>query len=264
MIASRTSFPGLERDATFVLHDGSRALSCAVALVAAPLAALEADARDILSPEEQALLTDRLAPARRQSFLAGRRAAKNALSVLAPGVSIGEIKVLPGLLQQPVAFVPGRSNLQVTLSHAGTAAIAVAHPEACPMGVDLERAAQEQQSALGEQTTPRERALAQAMLPYDEHQRLLLLWCLKEALSKALRCGLTVPFRLLEVASLVPLPGGVRARFENFTQYEGTAFCAAPLAVALVLPHTVRWQSADGAASPHILQDWLREAAPLG
>jgi 4'-phosphopantetheinyl transferase len=264
MMASRISFPGLERDAKFVLHEGSRSLNCAVSLVAAPLAALEADAPYILSPAEQALLTDRLAPVRRQSFLAGRRAAKNALSVLAPGVSIREISVLPGLLQQPVAFVPGRSNLQVTLSHAGTAAIAVAHPEACPMGVDLEQAAPEQQSALGEQTTPRERALAQAVLPYDEHQRLLLLWCLKEALSKALRCGLTVPFNLLEVASLVPLPGGVRARFENFTQYEGIAFCEAPFFLAAVLPHTVRWQSPAATAPPQILREWLRDIAAFG
>ncbi|MBB5046065.1 4'-phosphopantetheinyl transferase [Rhodopseudomonas rhenobacensis] len=264
MMASGAAFPGIERGATFVLHEGSRTLSCAASLVAAPLAALEADARDVLGPDEQALLTDRLAPSRRQSFLAGRRAAKTALSVLAPGVSLREISVLPGLLQQPVAVVPGRSNLQVTLSHAGTAAIAVAHPEACPMGVDLERAAPEAQSALGEQTTPRERALAQAVLPYDEHQRLLLLWCLKEALSKALRCGLTVPFRLLEVASLVPLPGGVRARFENFTQYEGIAFCEAPFTLALVLPHSVRWQSTDAADSPQILREWLSDVAAVG
>jgi 4'-phosphopantetheinyl transferase len=234
-----------------------------MSLVAAPLAALEASARDILSPAEEALLTDRLAPARRQSFLAGRRAAKGALSLLAPGVLSRDISVLPGLLQQPVVSVPGRSNLQVTLAHAGTAAIAVAHPEACPMGVDLERAAPGQQSALSEQTTPRERALAQTAVPSDEHQRMLLLWCLKEALSKALRCGLTVPLSLLEVASLVPLPGGARARFENFTQYEGIAFCAAPFCLALVVPHMVRWDGPDGAASPQILRDYLREVAHL-
>ena len=82
---------------------------------------------------------------------------------------------------------------------------------------------------------------------------MLLLWCLKEALSKALRCGLTVPFGLLEVASLVPLPGGVRARFENFSQYEGIAFCAAPFCLALVMPHTARWEAPDEAASSQML-----------
>ncbi|WP_444770504.1 4'-phosphopantetheinyl transferase family protein [Rhodopseudomonas sp. NSM] len=254
---------GFERGAIVLLHEGGRTLRCAISLVDAPLPALEEATRDILGPEEESLLTDRLAPARRQSLLAGRRAAKNALCLLAPGVPARDISVLPGLLQQPVACVPGRSNLQVTLAHAGTAAMAVAHPEACPMGIDLERAAPEQQSALIEQTTPRERALAQTVLPYDEHQRLLLLWCLKEALSKALRCGLTVPFSLLEIASLAPLPGGVRARFENFTQYEGVAFCAPPLSAALVMPHTVRWESAGGAASPQMLHDWLREIVAL-
>ncbi len=264
MTQSRTTLAGFERDATFLLREGRRTLRCAFAMVAAPLAALEAAAPDMLGPEEAALLTDRLAPSRRQSFLAGRRAAKSALGLLAPGVPGRNISVLPGLLQQPVACVPGRSNLQVTLAHAGNAAIAVAHPEACPMGVDLERAAPEQQSALSEQTTPRERALAQTVMPYDEHQRMLLLWCLKEALSKALRCGLTVPFGLLEVASLVALPGGVRARFENFSQYEGIAFCAAPFSLALVMPHTARWEGPDEAASSQMLRDCLGQVATLG
>lgn len=264
MTEARTTFAGFERNGAILLREGSRALPCAFAVVAAPLAELEATVRDMLSPEEAALLTDRLAPIRRQSFLAGRRAAKSALGLLAPGVPGRNVSVLPGLLQQPVVCVPGRSNLQVTLAHAGTAAIAIAYPEACPMGVDLERAAPEQQSALSEQTTPRERALAQTVLPYDEHQRLLLLWCLKEALSKALRCGLTVPFGLLELASLAPLPGGVRARFENFSQYEGIAFCAAPFCLALVMPHTVRWESPDEVASFQLFRDCLKEVASLG
>jgi 4'-phosphopantetheinyl transferase len=101
-------------------------------------------------------------------------------------------------------------------------------------------------------------------MPYDEHHRMLLLWSLKEALSKALRCGLTVPFCLLEVSSLVRLPGGVRARFENFSQYEGFAFCAAPFSLALVMPHTVRWEGLDEAASSQILRDCLGEVASLG
>lgn len=249
------------REAAFNLHVGGRTLACAMSLVAAPLEALDAAVPERLALEEAALLTERLAPARRQSLLAGRWAAKNALGILAPGTAARDIRILPGLFGQPVATLPGRANLQVTLAHAGNAALAVAHPESCPMGVDLERATPEQLGALREQTTPGERERAHAALPSDEAQRLLLLWCLKEALSKALRCGLTVPFRLLEVASLAPLPGGVRARFENFAQYEGTACTAGPFALAVVHPHMAQWEDGNGPAPPVLLQDWLAELA---
>lgn len=248
---------GFAREAAFALHAGGRTLSCAMSLVAAPLEELEAGAPGWLAPDEAALLTKRLAPARRQSLLAGRWAAKNALGLLAPGIAARDMCILPGLFGQPVAALPGRSNLQVTLAHAGGAALAVAHPESCPMGVDLEHALPEQLGALREQATARERESAAAALPFDEPQRLLLLWCLKEALSKALRCGLTVPFNLLEVASLEPLPGGARARFENFAQYEGIAFAAAPFALAVVRPHMAQWKGGDEFASLFVLRDWL-------
>lgn len=249
--------PVFAREAAFALQAGGRTLACAMSLVSAPLEALEAAAANWLAPEEEALLTERLAPARRQSLLAGRWAAKNALGLLAPGIAARDIHILPGLFEQPVATLTGRANLQVTLAHAGGAALAVAHPESCPMGVDLERAAPEHLGALSEQTTARERERAHAALAFDEPQRLLLLWCLKEALSKALRCGLTVPFGLLEVTSLAPLPGGVRARFENFAQYEGIAFAAAPFALAVVHPHMAQWEGGEGGASPLRLHDWL-------
>ncbi len=60
-------------------------------------------------------------------------------------------------------------------------------------------------------------------MPGEEGLQLLLLWSLKEALSKALRTGLTVPFALLETTHhLSPVPGGVTAQFANFAQYVGT------------------------------------------
>ena len=77
------------------------------------------------------------------------------------------------------------------------------------------------------------------------------LWCLKEALSKALRCGLTVPLELLAVGSVEPHPIVLWAGFANFAQYRGLSLVAGDLAAALVLPKTVTlaldtaaWQAA--------------------
>ncbi|MPT22091.1 MAG: 4-phosphopantetheinyl transferase family protein [Starkeya sp.] len=257
--------PGsFRRAAPFALEVDGRRFDGAMALVAAPLAELEAAAPDDLAPDEAALLTERLAPARRQSLLAGRRAAKDALSLLAPELDRRDIRVLPGLFGQPVVTMPGRANVQVTLAHAGAAALALAHPEACPMGVDLECFVPAHLGALREQTTAREREAVRVAMPDDEGQQLLLLWSLKEALSKALRTGLTVPFALLEVSHLSPVPGGLTAQFANFAQYEGIAFAADPLVAAVVRPRLALWREGEGSASPFRLQEWLGALATLG
>lgn len=263
-MAAPTTPGSFRRAAPFALEGDGRRFDGAMALVAAPLAELEAAAPGELAPEEVALLTERLAPARRQSLLAGRRAAKDALGLLAPELGRRDIRILPGLFGQPVVTVPGRANVQVTLAHSGEAALAVAHPEACPMGVDLERFVPAHLGALREQTTAREREAVRAALPGDEGLPLLLLWSLKEALSKALRTGLTVPFTLLEVIHLSPVPGGVTAQFANFAQYEGIAFAADPFVAAVVRPRMALWQERDGGAVPVRLRDWLGALATLG
>lgn len=262
-MTARGAPAGFARAATFALDAEGRGFHCAMALVAAPLEELEAAARDLLAPEEAALLTERLAPARRQSLLAGRWAAKKALGLLAPDVAPRDIRILPGVFGQPVVSLPDRANVQVTLAHAGRAALALAHPESCPMGIDLERARPETLSALNDQATPREREAMRTVLPGDEAQRLLLLWCLKEALSKALRTGLTVPFALLEVARLAPVPGGVEAQFANFAQYQGLALAAGPFALAVVRPRMAQWEEGGGTVSRDLLRNWLCELAAL-
>lgn len=257
--------PGsFRRAAAFTLEGDGRNFGGAMALVAAPLAELEAAAPGELAPEEAALLTEHLAPARRQSLLAGRRAAKDALGLLAPELDPRDIRILPGLFGQPVVAMPGRANVQVSLAHADRAAFAIAHPEACPMGVDLERFVPAHLGALREQTTAREREAMRAAAPGEEGQQLLLLWSLKEALSKALRTGLTVPFPLFEVTHLSPVPGGVTAQFANFAQYEGIAFAAAPFVAAVVRPRLALWSERDGSALPDRLRDWLGALATLG
>ncbi|WP_245431117.1 4'-phosphopantetheinyl transferase family protein [Rhodoplanes roseus] len=206
-------------------------------------------------------MTARLAPRRRHSLLAGRRAAKLALRHVLPGTASRSVRILPGVLDQPVVSGGGAENLQVTLSHAGSLAVAVAHAEACPIGVDLDLPSPEHRAALFEQTSETERRLAAAALDVDEDRRLITLWCLKEALSKALRCGLTVPFGVLEIASLVREGQGVRAQFVNFGQYVGLGVCTAGPSFAVVMPRTVAWTLADGSDPMTTTAQWLAEAA---
>ncbi|WP_232629555.1 4'-phosphopantetheinyl transferase family protein [Methylobacterium sp. Leaf118] len=229
----------LVRQLPLALTAPSGAGRAGLALAAAPLGWLDAHRAGILHPDEEALLTDRLHARRRHGLLVGRYAAKRALAVLHPDRDPRGFAIRPGVLEQPVLSAEGLGNLGVSLSHAGPVAVAIAFPEGCPMGIDLERARPDLVPLLLDQTLPAERQCLAACLDAPEAERLTRLWCLKEALSKALRCGLTVPTALLAVGGIERSAQGLVATFANFAQYQGLSFAAGDLAAALVWPRTV-------------------------
>ncbi|MGA4553466.1 4'-phosphopantetheinyl transferase family protein [Methylorubrum aminovorans] len=212
-------------------------MQAALALACAPLDWLDAHRAGFLHADEEALLTDRLHARRRHGLLIGRYAAKCALAALRPDLDPRALAIRPGVLEQPVlSGASSEQNLGISLSHAGPVAVAVAFPEACPMGIDLEWIRPANVALLTSQTHAAERRLLAAHLAVPEAERLTRLWCLKEALSKALRCGLTVPLDLLAVGGVEAKATGLGATFANFAQYQGLSLAAGNLAAALVLP----------------------------
>jgi len=232
-----------------------------LALASAPLDWLDAHRGGFLHPDEAALLTDRLHARRRHGLLIGRYAAKCALAALKPDLDPRDLAIRPGVLEQPVLSGAGVENLGISLSHAGPVAVAVVFPEACPMGIDLERIQPANVALLARQTTAVERRHLAARLDAPEAERLTRLWCLKEALSKALRCGLTVPLELLAVGSVVAEPPGLGVTFANFAQYRGLSLGAGDLAAALVLPRPPAVALAVDAAAWEDLRAGLADAA---
>ncbi len=236
-------------------------LQAALALASAPLGWLDAHRAGFLHGDEEALLTDRLHARRRHGLLIGRYAAKCALAALRPDLDPRALAIRPGVLEQPVLSGARPENLGISLSHAGPAAIAVAFPEACPMGVDLEWIRPANVALLTRQTTADERRLLADHLGGPEAERLTRLWCLKEALSKALRCGLTVPLDLLAVGSVEAGPAGLGVTFAHFAQYRGLSVAAGGLAAALVLPRPPAATLAIDAAEWAAFREALAEAA---
>lgn len=239
-------------------------MQAVLALASAPLDWLDAHRGGFLHGDEEALLTDRLHARRRHGLLIGRYAAKCALAALRPDLDPRALAIRPGVLEQPVLSGAGGENLGISLSHAGPVAVAVAYPEACPMGIDLERIRPANVALLTRQTNAAERRLVAARLDAPEAERLTRLWCLKEALSKALRCGLTVPLELLAVGSAEAGPPGLGVTFANFAQYRGLSLAAGDLAAALVLPRPPAVTLALDAAAWEDFRRALTEAAARG
>ena len=236
-------------------------LQAALALASAPLDWLDAHRRGFLHGDEEALLTDRLHARRRHGLLVGRYAAKCALAALRPDLDPRVLAIQPGVLEQPVLSGLGIGNVGISLSHAGAVAVALAFPEACPMGIDLERIRPDNVALLTRQTTADERRLLADHLGGPEAERLTRLWCLKEALSKALRCGLTVPLDLLAVGRVEAGPTGLGVTFAHFAQYRGLSLATGDLAAALVLPRPPAVTLAIDAAEWAAFREALAEAA---
>jgi len=201
----------------------------------ASLPDLVAKKSEFLSEAELQYFQPLRAEARQRSFLLGRCCVKEALAACT-GLSDREAwEVYPGVFQQPVLRGPGTQNLQTSLSDSGTAGVAVLHPEAHPMAVDIERINGDRREAVQSQMTAAEQALVIGLAGRPE-ENLMLVWSAKEALSKVLRTGLMTPFTLYELENLVWDSGCLLGTFRNFAQYRLIAFALRDLAFALVLP----------------------------
>lgn len=199
-------------------------------------AALRARSQGWLHPSERAAWASLTAEPRRMSYLLGRYAAKRAAAQYLGTDALAEVEVANGVFQQPVLRFPARDVPHVTLCHTDRRALAVAHSPDHILGIDAEPLDPARASVLRPILSDAEQAPLAAM-GFPEVERLFLLWTAREALSKALRCGLTVPWELLETAAATAVgPGEVRCTFARFPQYQARCAVVPGHALALVLP----------------------------
>ncbi|HSI82693.1 MAG: 4'-phosphopantetheinyl transferase superfamily protein [Candidatus Methylacidiphilales bacterium] len=240
-----------------------------------------------LSPYELAGYNNCGIEKRRMDYLLGRLAAKLAIYTLLqepesalqssdsdidqPRLSqLRSIEIALGAFTQPLARAPqgggvaSSNNISpaVCYAHSDGVAVALAFPDGHPLGVDLEVVAERRVKMLKTQINDTELAgvlpsvyagssapnVAEGMVVPTETDAYTQAWCAKEALSKILRCGLTVPFEVLAlkntrvVSSPVPRLEG---EFKNFTQYRFESLTVGRFAFSLVLPRrtTAAWPS---------------------
>ena len=192
-------------DSEIALQAGSQVYRLVLAMRcwdnAPPLA--DAARRRWLSAAEHRRFEALTNPKRRIEFLYGRVAAKAAVCCLCPHTQAGDWSIVPGVFRQPV--VHGPAPLAVSIAHTRDCAAALAFPAELFAGVDIERRRPDSQHVIRSQMTARERQmLAASSVP--EAMQLTLAWSAKEALSKALRMGLLLPFRALGLSGVVYQP----------------------------------------------------------
>jgi phosphopantetheinyl transferase len=186
-----------------------------------------------LHPSERKDWT-RAAPVRQESFLLGRVAGKRALLHEKAAQPWDELAIGRGVFGQPIA-----DGADLSLSHAEGQAFALVYERGMVAAVDVERWLREEEEidAVLEQLTSDE---VRRLAPRRDVRVLTALWSAREALAKALRCGLVATPSVLEIAERLPFPpggtSGGRVAFTHFPHLLVTQFTLPLGVLSLALP----------------------------
>ncbi len=187
-----------------------------------------------LNQTEQHYLNTLSYPRRQKSYLLGRFTAKQAVAALTKESDLRQIGIQWGVFKQPlVEYKVG--NIQVSIAHTEEWGIALAFPEAHPLGIDLEKTTVSRAEAIKNYLSTTERHESQK-LNFSPKISWMMLWTIKEALSKVLKTGLMTDFLLYEVSHIQAQQQWVESEFKNFAQYRAISWFFQDMVCSLVLP----------------------------
>jgi len=199
-------------------------------------AAIAGRAGEFLHPEELAILRGFKAERRQASYLLGRYTGKSALGIcVGPDFQPAQTVIAAGIFGQPVVQGQAWRPWGVSISHTDHLVCGLAFPEAHPMAIDVEEIDEARTKVMLTQIGGEERDHVQSVCGSIDLAATVV-WTAKEALSKALRCGMTCPYELLEVSGLEERNGTFLGRFKNFGQYQYQSWRRGKTVVTIVLP----------------------------
>ncbi len=177
-----------------------------------------------LTAAERQWFSDRRAAKRVSDWRLGRWTAKAAIGAYLerrPQPLPADIEVLAASDGAPVAFAAGRPlPLSLSLSHSHHRALCVVAAAGAALGCDLERIEPRSRAFVADYFTGAERAALTAVDAADRDLLTNLIWSAKESALKALRQGLRVDTRSVEVLVSAP-PGRTWGRLEVICQGGG-------------------------------------------
>lgn len=157
------------------------------------------------------------------SYLLGRYCIKTSISNITNQYDLNKIIIKNGVFNQPIVISDSIANIQISLAHSNDMATAVAFDEMVLLGVDIEKKNQATAEVIAGELTQHEWSFSKPLIDLDE-SFLLLLWTVKESLSKILKTGLTLPLSILEVQSVDFKDGYYISAFSHFFQYNAISW----------------------------------------
>lgn len=197
---------------------------------------------EYLSPAEKEQYFGFQYARRRNSYLLGKLAAKMAVAEEAD--DLAAIQIEHGILRQPV--IAG-STRRITVTHCDTLGAAAEYDPHLLAGVDMERVDEKAAEAIRRITSKEEEALLPELASATA---LTLLWTAKEAMSKVIQTGFTVPTELFEIKACAYSGSAVISQFKNFPQFQAVSILRKEYVYTLVLPAKI----ISGSAEARLLQ----------
>lgn len=173
---------------------------------------------------------------RKQDYLLGRYCAKNAIRQIVKDVSMPDIYIRNGIFNQPIAEYRKNEALQISISHCDSYGIAVAFQSDILMGIDLEIVKERNFKTIKSQLTDRE--IEQIGL-HQSQALYTVMWTIKEALSKALKIGFTVPLNIYEIEEIYFNGTFYNSTFVNFPQFQAVSYIIDSYSITVVYPANI-------------------------
>ena len=151
-------------------------------------------------------------PKRRGDWLLGRWVAKRALVLSGAAGNESDVAILASASGAPEAFVLGcPAGVALSLTHSHGVAVAALGPAGVRLGVDLEAVEERTAAFLDDWFTEAERAFVMEAGAGEAALAATLVWSAKESVMKALREGLRIPLKAVEISpERGPADGGWR------------------------------------------------------
>ena len=158
----------------------------------------------ILHPQESKV-SHTYHPNRKQTFMAGRLAAKTAIQALDPSLkNTKNILIKKGVFEFPVLINQTSPPLHISITHSSTTAIAIVTPQTHPCSLDLQTQKKSAHKAILKNCTQKELEELESQNKIKTYNPIHL-WSMKESLSKILKTGLMSPLTLYETKDITPI-----------------------------------------------------------
>ena len=175
---------------------------------------------------------------KKYSYLLGRLAAKKALKQHEEELfRENEYLILNGSIGEPVLL---NRNLHISIAHTAPFGLAVASSPMLAVGVDIECPSHFHKIKPSVFSDNERQLFTKPGIPFDEELAKCLLWSAKESLVKLIKTGFTIPFNLLEIASVEVIEDIYYAIFKNFPAFQVLLFKSNNLVVGISVHKNVK------------------------
>lgn len=190
---------------------------------------------NLLSDDEKTIFQDFKADSRKNEFIAGRILAKNVISLITD-LETNQINITTGVWGYPLVQTKGINSMWVSIAHSKRVAGALIAKESThPIGLDVEEIMDENEDVL-----------KIFLARYDQELSLEeqhLYWSAKEAVSKALRTGFTIPETIFQVKEVTSTDGFYHVTFKHVSRLKVLAWITDDVVTSIAYPTELKFKS---------------------